>query len=248
MRGLRDLDRILRGGVTNPTALSRGGPVLPLGPLARVIILLAAGYGACMGSFGLFGRPEPEVRFLLADAVKVPLLLLLTLAVTFPSLYVFTALVGSRLGAADLARLATAAVGVTVAVLAGFGPVVAFFSVTGTSYPFTLLLNVAVFAVAGGFGVAFMVGALKAMSAPPVPDQPPPDVPPGPPARPGWGPETNVRVVVRAWLVVFALVGVQMSWVLRPFIGALGAPFAWFRPREGSFFEAVVRAARALVG
>jgi hypothetical protein len=35
--------------------------------------------------------------------------------------------------------------------------------------------------------------------------------------------------------------------VLRPFIGAPGYEFAWFRPREGSFFEAVVHAIQRLV-
>ena len=38
---------------------------------------------------------------------------------------------------------------------------------------------------------------------------------------------------------MFALVGAQMSWVLRPFIGSRGTPFQWFRPRGSNFFEAV---------
>ena len=38
---------------------------------------------------------------------------------------------------------------------------------------------------------------------------------------------------------VFALVGAQMGWVLRPFIGAPNAPVTFFREREGNFFQAV---------
>ncbi len=34
------------------------------------------------------------------------------------------------------------------------------------------------------------------------------------------------------------MVGAQMSWVLRPFIGG-GREFALFRPRGSNFFEAV---------
>ena len=98
MRGFRELDRILRGGP------QPGAPV-PLGPLVVANVVLAAVYGVCMGFFGVFGRPEPDFRFVLADAVKVPLLFVMTLVVTFPSLYVFNALVGSRLGPVDLARL-----------------------------------------------------------------------------------------------------------------------------------------------
>jgi hypothetical protein len=54
--------------------------------------------------------------------------------------------------------------------------------------------------------------------------------------------------VFRVWLVAFALVGAQMSWVLRPFIGSPTQEFAWFRPRESSFFEAVIRSLRSLFG
>ena len=47
-------------------------------------------------------------------------------------------------------------------------------------------------------------------------------------------------------MLVFGLVGAQMSWVLRPFIGAPGMPFEWLRPRESNFFEAVYYAIRSL--
>ena len=251
MRGFRDLDRILRGEATAAPALSRDGlAVIPLAPLFAVNVLLAAWYGACMGVFGLSGRAEPEWRFMLADAVKVPLLFLLTLAVTFPSLYVFNALVGSRLGVKDLARLMAAAMGVIVAVLAAFGTIVAFFSVTTTTYPFIVLLNVAVFALAAGFGVVFLVRTLERLTAPPPPpaevfsDVPAEAVAPRPPAATS----PSVRRVFWAWLVVFAVVGGQMSWVLRPFIGSPFKEFAWFRPREGSFFEGVMKSVRLLFG
>jgi hypothetical protein len=49
----------------------------------------------------------------------------------------------------------------------------------------------------------------------------------------------NVKTVFRVWVLVFALVGAQMSWMLRPFIGAPGTPVTFFRAREGNFFQAV---------
>jgi hypothetical protein len=258
MKGLRELDRVLRGE-TNPSAIA-------LGPLVLASVLLAAFYGVCMGIYGLSGRPEPEFRQMIADVVKVPLLFVLTLVVTFPSLYVFNALVGSRLGVADLARLMTAALGVLVAVLAAFGPIVGFFSVTTTSYPFVVLMNVAVFALAAAFGLSHLTKAIERVLPRPAVARPvrrpepeselvvegeavPPVVEPvraeievGPPPA---SPET-VRTVFRVWLAVFALVGAQMSWVLRPFIGSPTREFTWFRPRESSFFEAVVRSVRNL--
>jgi len=49
------------------------------------------------------------------------------------------------------------------------------------------------------------------------------------------------RVLLRAWLIVFAFVGIQMGWVLRPLIGAPGTPFSWFRPVHSNFFEAIAQ-------
>ncbi|VTR94684.1 Uncharacterized protein OS=Singulisphaera acidiphila (strain ATCC BAA-1392 / DSM 18658 / VKM B-2454 / MOB10) GN=Sinac_3471 PE=4 SV=1 [Gemmata massiliana] len=278
MRGFRELDRILRGEAMQVRGPGQAILDIPLLPLVSVNVLLAAVYGACMGFFGVFGHSEPEVRFIVADAVKVPLLFLLALVVTFPSLYVFNALVGSCLGMSDLAKLMACALGVLVAVLAAFGPIVAFFSVTTTSYPFIVLLNVTVFALAAGFAIVFILRTVDRLTLPaPVPlvEVLPPDVSvPLSAALPEEGasagerpvraerraravpvshpeelqPDPKVRAVFRGWLVVFAIVGTQMSWVLRPFIGSPSAGFTWFRPRDGSFLEGVTKALRTLLG
>jgi hypothetical protein len=234
------LDRVLRGEAT------RGGAVaVSARRLAAVSGLLGFAYGLCMGVFGVFNQEEPEFRLLFNGMFKVPALFLLTLAVTFPSLYMFNALVGSRLTPTALGRLLAAGLGVTLAVLASFGPIVAFFSVTTTSYPFILLLNVAVFALAGLLGMGFFMRTLYRLSAAPVePPAAPGDVPTVLPAPVG---EPQVKGVFAIWLVVFAVVGAQMSWVLRPFVGSPDLPFTWFRPRMSSFFEAVLDSLRRLL-
>jgi hypothetical protein len=56
-----------------------------------------------------------------------------------------------------------------------------------------------------------------------------------------------VRAIFRVWMVLFGLVGAQMGWVLRPFIGDPNRPFAWFRPRHSNFFEAVFHSLAALL-
>ena len=237
MIGLRDLDRILRGAGGQADS---GG--VRYRSVALAAVVLAAFYGVCMGFFGLFARgDEWEYRQALACAAKVPLLFVLALAVTFPSLYVFNTLIGSRLKLIDLARMLTASMGVVTAVLAGFGPIVAFFSVTTISYPFAVLMNVAAFAVAAVFGLVHLYRILGVL---------PPLVPP--PAPPDGGNNLSParresRQVFYLWTILFALVGGQMSWVLRPFIGSPYQEFTWFRPRGGSFFEAVLRSFRALL-
>jgi hypothetical protein len=246
---LRELDRVLRGDATRPDDLRGGTVAVSARRLAAVSILLGVTYGLCMGVFGVFNRETPEYRLLANGMLKVPSLFLLTLCVTFPSLYVFNALVGSRLTALSLGRLLAAALGVTLAVLASFGPIVAFFSVTTANYPFILLLNVAVFAIAGLLGMGFLLRTLYRLSAAMRPSAPPTLAgEPAPLARP---PEPNadgrVKIVFAIWLLVFGLVGAQMSWVLRPFIGSPDTPFTWFRPRMSSFFEAVFHALRRLL-
>src|SRR5436190_14173468 len=103
IRGFKALDRVLRGDATRLPALRAGTIEIPAGGLVGVLILLGMVAGACSGLFAVITRwPHPEQRVwgweqLLASTAKVPLLFLLTLLVTFPSLYVFNALVGSKL-------------------------------------------------------------------------------------------------------------------------------------------------------
>lgn len=57
----------------------------------------------------------------------------------------------------------------------------------------------------------------------------------------------HVRTVFRIWVIVFGLVGAQMAWVLRPFIGHPNTPFTWFRATGSNFFEGVLTSIRALL-
>lgn len=282
---LKVLDRILRGDATRPELLHQGKLDLPIGGLLLVSIALAMAYGCCMGTFSLFKEvdassiPDGE-RYLqvLASTVKVPALFFLTLLITFPSLYVFNALVGSRLDLTTLFRLLIAALAVNVAVLASLGPIVAFFSVSTTSYGFMQLFNVVIFGFAGACGLLFLMQTLNRMSQElfcsrggeskraglqaaqgEALEQKTDDslhasdeanaglvtatvvIPPGALDRiEGHILGQHVKTVFRLWVVVFGLVGAQMGWVLRPFIGNPEMRFTWFRARESNFFEAVM--------
>src|ERR1051325_5650285 len=161
---IEELDRLLRGEATRLTALRRGTLELAAGGRAVVILLLGLFYGLCMGSFGLMQRGAIAMPQLIATTGKVPLLFLLTLLVTFPSLYVFNALVGSRLTLTSTLRLIVAAMGIMLAVLASLGTIVAFFSASTTDYSFILLLNVLVFAVSGFLGMKFLLHTLHRLT------------------------------------------------------------------------------------
>lgn len=269
LRGwMSQLDRLLRGEATKLSSLRRG--VIDVSPEGMSLIILALGalYGLCMGSYALFQTKGPSWLQLLATVGKVPLLFMLTIVVTFPSLYVFNALVGSRLTLSAVLRLIIATVAVMLAILASFGPIVAFFSVSTTSYPFMLLLNVVVFALSGFLGLKFLLGTLHRLSLvqnETLEEQARPEIARASaaqtaPAIPNWNApiaqspaefegaldkmdkhllSRKVTTVFYLWIFVFGLVGAQMSWVLRPFLGHPDKPFMLFAGRESNFFEAV---------
>jgi hypothetical protein len=253
------IDRLLRGELTRLPVLSAGKFEIPLFGFTVVIILLGGIYGVCMGVFALTPGGSGHPMQMLAAAIKTPALFLLTLLVTFPSLYVFNALVGSRLLLPSVLRLLIASLAVMLAILASMGTVVAFFSFTTTSYPFMLLLNVVVFAVAGVLGLSFLLQTLHRLTAAQTLADSQVVTPTDPSATatsaegagplqatPTQLPSPQVKVVFRIWIIVFGLVGAQMAWVLRPFIGNPSLPFTWFRPPSSNFFEAVVHAAQRL--
>jgi len=277
----KDTDRLLRGQFTRRDDLVQGRIRIPVRTLVISGATLGATYGLFMGLYALF-RPE-NVSFaqLIASMIKVPLLFLLTLAITFPSLYVFSALARSRLNELDTLRLLLGAITVNTALLASFGPVTGFFTLSTTSYAFMKVLNVIFFGIAGIAGLIFLRRALDSVfvgeygGAPAVPpekatadadeDVPAADPaaldngsdasdevgefsvePSTPPQLPRWEapsvpaapPDRTPRKIFAAWIVMYAVVGAQMGWILRPFIGSPNMKFEIFRTRQSSFFEA----------
>jgi hypothetical protein len=253
-KAIGELDRLLRGETTKVEKLKRGILDVDASGLAVVILVLGLFYGACMGSFGMAQNGLKSLPQLVATTGKVPLLFLLTLIVTFPSLYVFNALVGSRLTLASTLRLIVAAMAIMLAVLSSLGTIVAFFSVSTNDYYFMLILNVLVFSVSGLLGMKFLLHTLHRLTiaqdaeefASQATQPPSSDVallhqsPQGALDKlSNQAIEANVTTIFRIWIVVFGLVGAQMGWVLRPFVGAPHVPFALFRGRDSNFFEAV---------
>jgi len=239
----RDVDALLRGRFTRPDQLAAGRVDVPVPRLLVVALLLGGGYGVCMGLFGALRGGADGWMQIVACVTKVPLLFLLTLVVTFPSLYVSSALHDAPIEPAATLRLLLIAIAVDLALLASLGPVVAFFTVSTTSYPFMVLLNVVVFALAGLAGLAVIRRALESLFG----DGAPAESAEPAAVRRRLATRSSSRFVFKAWLVIVAVVGAQLGWVLRPFIGSPGLPFSWFRARESNFFEACANAVGQLL-
>lgn len=261
---MRQLDKLLRGDATQLDSLKTGKIEFPAKGVLISAIVLAGAYGLCMGLFTVIrtGGSADGWMQMLASFIKLPLLFVLTMVVTLPSLYVFNALVGSRLTLLSVVHLLIASMAVTVAVLASLGPIIAFFSLSSSSHPFMVLLNVVAATVAGILGTKFLFHTLHRLvfsrdyvapqlTPPPLPVEVGIEIEPTrklsalDPAE--LSHSSDARSVFRIWAIVFALVGAQMSWVLRPFVGSPHLDFAWFRPREDNFFIAVFEMIRTVL-
>lgn len=159
---------------------------------------------------GLF-RPGPQI---LSSAVKLPLVLLLTAGLTVPAYSAARWAAGARVNARQDILLFMSTLGLTSLVLAALAPVVLLGVLSGFAYHATILTVVACCAAAGIVGMLAFIRAAR--------------------LQPG---SSRSAIVVSA--LVFALVGTQMAWTLRPFVARPRAEFQVIRPMEGSFTDSV---------
>lgn len=185
-------DDLLRGGpwVTRPP---QSRALLP--HLLAFVLLFGLFYGAVMGSFGgIAGRRALQPLY---SGVKVPLLLLVTFALSLPSFFVLNTVMGVRREFGYTLRGLVAAQAALTIVLAALAPVTAFWYASSADYESALMFNALVFAVAS---VAAQF-SLRRWYRPLVARNP------------------RHRTLLRAWLLIYAFVGIQMGWTLRPFVG-----------------------------
>jgi hypothetical protein len=185
-------------------------------------LLLGGLYG---GVAGAYSGPFQAA----AAAIKLPFLFLTTFAVCFPAFYVVQVLVGSRLRLLQVVVLVTSALALTTVVLAAFIPVPAFFLITGANYYFQHLLHIAVVGAAGIFGMYALHDGLTTICE-----------------RRAVYPRKAITIM-RLWVVLFAFVGIQMAWNLRPFLGDRNQSFRVIGDYQGNFYEAVIYAMKQLV-
>jgi len=163
------LDDLLRHRNTNrPFALFFGA------------ILCYVAYGVASGFFQ--GGPQIWVTLL-----KVPLIILGSLALCIPSLYVFTALSGGEVDARGFARALAGFAGIAGLILIALMPVIWLFSVSTISLGFVVWLHIFAWLVALAFGRQFLVSAFGSASR-----------------------------AAGLWLVLVLLVSLQMTTYLRP--------------------------------
>jgi hypothetical protein len=197
-----------------------------LGPLVVRMtlfsVLLSALYGLAVGLYA----GGWQVAY---NTVKMPLLLLATLGLCILALYMLNSLAGAWLSLSQTAAVVLSAVLVTTFLLAAMTPPLAFLMLTSIeSYYLVVFLNLVVICIAGAGGVSFSLQATAAVHEEPVV-------------------RSRCLRVMRAWMVLYGLVGLQMLWLFRPYFRHADV---FIRPlgEGGNAFEAFGRLIVSLLG
>ncbi|MHC4170530.1 MAG: hypothetical protein ACYSWQ_26615 [Planctomycetota bacterium] len=190
---LLQADNVLRA---RPWVVQEGHVARRLAQLGTLVILFGLTYGAVMGSFGgVFGERFWQVVF---SAVKVPLLLAGTFALSLPSFFIVNTLFGLRSDFLySMRALVATQAGLTI-VLASFAPFTILWYASSSDYRGAILFNALMF----GSASVTAQWLLRRFYEPLI-------------RR-----DRRHRMLLRVWLAIYAFVGIQMGWVLRPFIGS----------------------------
>jgi len=202
-------------------------PTLDRAALAMAAIGAGAGcYGAAIG----WWRDPLQALY---AGIKLPGILLLTAGGNALLNAMLAPLLGLNLSFRQSCLAILLSFAIAAAILGSFAPIVAFLiwnaqpltpgtHASGTAYSLILPANVAVIAFAGLTANLRLLGLLRWLAG---------------------GPAVARRVLC-AWLAGNLFLGTQISWILRPFIGAPELPVQFARPTafHGNFYEAVFHA------
>jgi hypothetical protein len=198
----KSVDNVLRGhAVVRPTESPRTSTI------GLLVILITFGllYGVAMGTFGVGRARLMQPVF---SAVKVPMLLLITFALSLPSFWVLNNLLGLASDFGEVVRALISTQAALTIVLASLAPVTLFWYASFSDYHNAILFNAVMFGVAS-VAAQWMLRRLY---------------------RPLIARNARHRAMLRGWLVIYAFVGIQLGYVLRPFIGDPESPVRFFRP------------------
>lgn len=212
---LQRADDVLRGRATRPPW--------------SLIVVCGAAYGAVMGGYAIW-NPSTETDTgqsialqVLYSAIKVPLLLVITLALALPSFFIANTIFGLQTDFRRALRVIVASQAALTLVLFALAPLTLVCYASGPNYSTAILFNALMFATAS-IAAQFIL-------------------------RRGYAPlivqNRRHKKLLYAWLFIYAFVGIQLGWTLRPFIGAPGQPATFLR--AGQRENAYVVVARILL-
>lgn len=217
--GLPLLDQLLRD---REGLLSRIATLDDLTSFARaMIVTIAAGAGV----FGLvLGSYRGGIQILYAG-LKLPLVVLLTAALTTPALVATRAALGLSRGIQRDTALVLAALALGCLILAALSPLAFLAILLGAPYHVVIMTAVGCCAAGGVIGLSVLYRGLRSRSL------------------------RETALVALPALGLFVAVGAQMTWSLRPYVLRPRTPSPPFvRSLEGSFLDSVWTSSRSARG
>jgi NhaP-type Na+/H+ or K+/H+ antiporter len=186
--------------------------------LLALMVLGAGVYGAVLGMWH-------GSRLSLYVALKLPLVLLLTSALTLLFNSLVATLMGLSLRFSQVAVLTLLALAVAAVLLGSLAPVAWFFSESlpdpsvraRTTHNLLYLFHTGFVGVSGLVGCSVLWRALLRLR----------------------NASRALRTVFVCWLFTFAMVGGEVAWALRPFVGSIYYPVVFLRPDalKGNVYE-----------
>ncbi len=195
---------------------------LPAHTLLIVVFTAGPFYGAFMGSYALYSADR--LLLCLYAAIKMPLLVLVTAGLCLPAYFVLNTLAGLREDFPRAVRSILAAQAAFTLTLASLAPITRLVYLTGVTHRFAILTNALMFTLATCMAQRILWRWYRPLCAK----------------------DKRHGMMLWAWIVLYAFVGIQMGWMLRPFVGKPTAQVEFFRS-EG-FSNAYLEVARLLRG
>lgn len=191
------------------------------GALIVATIVFGAIYGAVLGSWH-------GAKLASYVAIKVPLLMLATAAITALFNWIVAALLGLRLRPMQTLGLTLVPLAIASIVAASLAPVAWLFtqSLAGPSpsqqtlHNLLYLVHVALVGASGLVGMRMLRRCLEDVT----------------------GDRQLAARIRMSWTIVYAFVGGEVAWILRPFIGSVYLPVVFFREDalRGNVYEFIV--------
>lgn len=164
-------------------------------------------YGAAMGCYrGFNGQPDWLLQ-VAYSSIKAPLLIAGSFAITLPTFFVLSTLLGLRQDFGRACRALVAAQATLAISLAALAPLTLVFYLSTAGYRECLLFNGLAFATASLAGQVVLRSHFRPLIA------------------------ANARHkrLLFSWGVAYLFVAIQLAWLLRPFIGGSGLEVRFLR-------------------
>jgi hypothetical protein len=173
-----------------------------------LILICTIIYGAVLGYYA-------KGEQIILDAIKIPILFLITLYIAIPIFFIVDALQGNKISMGQISTLILLGFSSASIVLIAFTPLMFFFIFTTLEYSFIAILNIVICGFAGYFGIFSIYSSFKQFHK-----------------STTWYPS----LMIGSFIIIF--VGTQLAWTLRPFFH-ISSQFT--RPISGNFYVALAR-------